>query len=370
MVNLPLRLMALALSFFVAVPFSSSLGQVARRHGPSEAVDHFEIMSLPAEGDASTEASLRALLQEGHHILEGEHSEAYLKRWAEKFNFKKVILNSLRWYQAHHSDARLKDHVANLILLLGTSHSLETVGGLALSTYGLSVHTGVARIILTTVGLGITIPGLDPLCIVLAGAYSRWPTRFDAFLSRPRWLIFKASDVLGRTLGVQAAFDWLFEYQTGADKLREKILRAPDGIYRYHRDSARIEIHFRDPKGEVLGMTRLQQLPGERLGLAVIELEPAALVPEARPRLRQLLKPFGWNIREQVLEVQALALRRASDMTELSHRPFIRSVVARDGGTLRVELLPQAYPIGGRYKIRRGTPAGLRCEGMHGSGIF
>jgi hypothetical protein len=89
------------------------------------------------------------------------------------FNLVRNGWDLLRWVDHRiHLQPAVGEHVKNLGMIFGLSHVVETLSGPvgALAGAQIGLPDAVNWIILTAGGI-ISIPGLDPLCIILAAAY-------------------------------------------------------------------------------------------------------------------------------------------------------------------------------------------------------
>lgn len=102
--------------------------------------------------------------------IEGAEQKSFFKTYAQKANLPKVMLGMLRWYETKKSD--YPTIAADLSLLLLTSHSMEMLSGPIGAAWSQSQHLPIwVTSAIATVGGIISIPGLDPLCMLLGFTY-------------------------------------------------------------------------------------------------------------------------------------------------------------------------------------------------------
>ena len=159
------------------------------------------LQSLPAlalpdriSREYSTEkvdASLKQLLHDFHDAMaDGEEPHNLkeilqklttldgLKDWAKSFNLKRSFIKAYRFYDQNKSNAAIKHHLANLAVILPLSHALEMLSGPIMSSVSIANNWPLAVTgAISTVGAVISVPGLDPLCILIFSAYPLKPVQ-------------------------------------------------------------------------------------------------------------------------------------------------------------------------------------------------
>ena len=269
---------------------------------------------------------LKQMLEEAHESIEGEEEGSFLTKWINQFNYKRMVLSAYRWYEVKRSDPKTADAALNLVMMLAASHTLETIGGTSLAGAGLAPDTSWwARILFTVVGVGITLPGLDPLCLGLMALYFRYPQTVDATLQAPRVVIFKSTSFLARYSGISAVMRWMWETKDARAWLQEKIDKAVPGTYVYEAtvDGYTFSMPAKDGGRSPLILKLIPKQEG--LGLAEIELDKAALTKQGLGRdASQWLQLFGWNLSDAVIESAALIAKREDE--KLAKRIYFGSI--------------------------------------------
>jgi hypothetical protein len=308
-----------ALALAIAASSLPALAHDTHRHD----FDDVQLVEIPVDGMSVEQ--YRKLLDEAHHSIETESTGGgFLKRWRDKFQFKQSILNAYRWYSMHKGVPYVDNAAANIAAMLLTSHSIETVGGLAMAGAGVGAGLdGITDWALTAVGITITVPGLDPLCLVLVGAYNKWPAKMDRLLTVPRLFMVNTSK---ETLSLAGIPDGYFQGLL-AEKLKNKFLSAlaaKDASIKLTSSTLNsLEFTvFGARGGQTVTLKVKTQTNGSQSVESVHFSEGASAIP--KEYLKQLFAPFGFNIRNFVMEVdQALSEGKLQDM---EHLPYVERV--------------------------------------------
>jgi len=153
----------------------------SQQHKQAHNHQHGEVHCTQAQGD-----TVQALLHEVHDVLNsGEHSHSIreslknllsregLKNWLQSFNVGQTVLSACRFYGAKKiSHPKATGHLKNLAFVLPGTHMTEMISGPALSAMSMAMGwpDGVTGALGVT-GLVISIPGIDPLCILVFATY-------------------------------------------------------------------------------------------------------------------------------------------------------------------------------------------------------
>lgn len=317
------------------------LASAHKHHGHHHHHDH-EVDLEEISADGLSAEQYRKLLDEAHHTLEDESATGFSQRWLEKFNFKKILMNAYRWRELHKNRPEVANAAANIVTMLVTSHTVETIGGLTMASAGVgNGFDDPISWLMTTVGVTITIPGLDPLCIVLVGAYGKWPKVMDRWLTYPRLFIVKGTQAAGTLVGLSGKK----VAKMAAEKWKARFLQ--------QLSAAGASVNLRMKSGQRAEFTVLGAHEGQSIVLEMKQepngayaLDSVHFSPEARAinrvYLKSLLKPFGANIRSLLIEIG----QRWSEgtLSELSHLPYIESV-EQNGEGLEIKVKPAAFPF-------------------------
>lgn len=132
-----------------------------------------DFMSLSPEESLEIEKSL---IHATHEVIEGADQEKFLDGWKQNFNFYQKAKDGYRWWSLS-QQTPARDLILDGVLLFSLSHSLEVSSGPVLVSIGLS--NSWPEWVIGAVGVGgsiVSIPGLDPLCMVIFATYYKSPT--------------------------------------------------------------------------------------------------------------------------------------------------------------------------------------------------
>ncbi len=327
------------LVFLLAIPYPLVAGPNDK---PTEDPAHLRVeLTIPNAQKAATSQELKLLLHEAHENMEGEESGSFVSRWMNQFNYKRLFLNAYRWYELKRSDPKSRDHALNLVLMFAMSHTLETIGGLALASHGLQPDTNpLLGAIFGILGVGITIPGLDPLCLGLMALYWRAPVAMDAALTVPRVVIFKSTGFLARTLGISAVMRWMWENQEAKAWLVDKIDHAPAGTYVFEQTVDSYDYSFPSVDGaSSLKLSLIEKGEGT-LALNRLHLSDLNLNSKILPAWLPL---FGSNIKDAVQET--VSLLKTGKEEELRKKNYIQGLTREWDGTMVVDFKSDALRL-------------------------
>lgn len=139
--------------------------------------DHSELSQAALEGLSLEDKEFYEKASRFHHELEellgtDRHGLlAFLITWAQALNPQNYVSNIMRSYhRGSNRDAREIWH--DILFLFLISHPIEMASGPILTMIGLQQGWDLHHVLgAGTVGLIISVPGLDPLCILLAGTF-------------------------------------------------------------------------------------------------------------------------------------------------------------------------------------------------------
>lgn len=306
-----------------------------RNHGHS----HKEIIEIPLDEAGISSDGLRALMDEAHHSIELEERGSFLNQYVDKFRFKKISLNAFRWYAQHRHQPEVANAAANIALMLLASHSLETVGGLSLAAYAAAHDWGwLGKTAMMTIGVTVTVPGLDPLCLLLVGAYGKWPAKMNQLLSKPRIFIVQSFTKAQNLAGVQEG--WFSANVADWRKARflSRLERWPGTVQTETVDGHRV-FHIENRLGERTLSLEFHGHDDEALALESVTVSSHGFDPGDWV-LSGALKIFGANIYDAVLDIAATA-----DAHALEHLGYVRSSAEIGTGVRRVRLNSDAFPF-------------------------
>jgi hypothetical protein len=200
-----------------------------------------EIMIISTWAPSVQDSDLENLLHEAHESLEGAHPmESGLrgkwKEWVQNFNIHDFVLNGYRWIQMKKMDPRFKNDALNVAFLFGVSHGLETMAGPTALMWAQHAGAGPAEMgLIGTAGFMISIPGFDPLCMVLASFY-KTNDQFRRVITQLRVVTVKSVTGFSNLSGVSTVLDRAFALRPAKERLNEWLQQR-------HLSAAQIKDH-------------------------------------------------------------------------------------------------------------------------------
>lgn len=180
-----------------------------------------------AQKDESSQSKFEAnavarLLNEAHDSLHS-HGEkttfrSYIWDWLKTFDLKGFAHGTHRFLNVKLQNPEYRDHALNLAMLLPMSHLTEMAAGPAAvyTAHSMELSTGIQVAIGAAGGL-ITLPGLDPLCLLFLSSYKLEPVQKG--LTQSRLAIYKVSQAAARTFGLNRIAESLFLKQSALDRM-------------------------------------------------------------------------------------------------------------------------------------------------------
>lgn len=286
------------LALFLSVPaYAHKLGGCGHDH--KKGTSRFCAEEVVPEGEVSSQQLLQ-LMDDAHHAIETEGTaSSFLGAWGEKFSFKEVALNAYRWYSAHKQQPEVANASANIVVMLLTSHAMETVGGVGLASFGMGQHSHLAQVILTTIGVSVTVPGLDPLCIILVGAYSKWPKAMNRWLTIPRMFVVHGTRAALGLVGIPEGYLPAAYADFAKQRFLEQMKKDGHSVV---ADSVTTDHAVFQILGSHENAIELEFASQAKTGMSLVEVRMKGMQQESAELLRGL-KLFGPNIRELVLDL-------------------------------------------------------------------
>lgn len=283
--------------------------------------------------------SVQDIIEKSHTLIEGDESGRFLQDWKEAVNFKKKAVEAVRYVSASQNPV-----VFDSLLLFGMSHSLETSSGPIF--LGLGISNGWNEWLTTalTVGGGIiSVPGLDPLCIVLFAIYYKSP-QFRSAVGKVRMAIVYTVNGVGTVTGVKALLkktlarpdyqEWLsqIEHLDEIRTLRDGRLIAQYSYPSIEDAQLKIEVEV----GETRRPYVKRVFVNKDISVTSAQLS------------QKWLKSLGWNTRD-------LINKFVLDNVIFNHhteKAYVKGVT-EDGAWRVVELLDHAVGMGPRVALAK-----------------
>lgn len=260
------------------------------------------------------------------------------EEWKEKFDFKKVLASALREYAEGTSHPYLKTHAMNILAMLLMSHTIETVGGGLLSAVSLSSDSWVVQAVGPMVGLAITVPGADPLCMFLLLAYKK-STKFRAGIGTVRVVITRGASALVSAVGIKALYNRVFIPQTPLERLKKSLAETRSSTFMAPLPEGRHKIHIGNST-----YPDLLDLEGEQVVETFvwrrIRLTPLMLEERFQDFALAELKGTPWVFRQSLRQIFKELNRNPEDLEYLSFVKKSSRVSAEEGGGWLIEFNP------------------------------
>ncbi len=222
------------------------------------------------------------------------------------FDFRENYIKGYRWY--HGTDAKFREHAANLTFLTGT---YWTMGGLDLALSTLMIANQVFPVLIfvsSALGIMMMAPIMDPLYRLMIHGYAKSDT-FRRALSYNRKVFKKFSSMAYQKMGFSRLTEWVVppidhetyirsilspEENMFKDKMDEMPIYVVD---MRHKDSRPLLRFIFEPGSDHhVFLTRLSLFVGP---LSSLTSERATWLSYFHDRL----DPYGWNVQEAVMSV-------------------------------------------------------------------
>lgn len=218
----------------------------AHQHHPSVKID-FSGSKLEIQ-----EAQIQSVIDQSHDVIEGEESGGFFARWKGAFNFKTRFVDGYR-LSSSMGDNHFRNLAIDSLFLFGISHSTEMLSGPILLGVGAAHHwPNWVMGLISGGGVLTSIPGLDPLCIVVFTFYKKNPG-FRGAVGWLRLATVKSISAAGRTTGLNDYVARTFArpelrgYLESLDGLSSAVIDEDGSVdFRYEFGALSLTVHFED----------------------------------------------------------------------------------------------------------------------------
>lgn len=295
--------------------------------------DHDAEVRLSPEQPLSQE-ELKRVIHGSHEVLEGDHSASFLKRWVGAFDFKNKFIDSYRWGSAKAKDPRFKNVVTDSLLLFGFSHLLEMSTGPVLLTVGAGNEW--PDWLMVTIGAGgaaISIPGFDPMCILIFGAYAK-SEKFRGAVGTVRAALVKP---------LNKAWSFLGMSETLTALLRSREVSQLQGFTKMENNGdGQSTFYFSYPlENPIVDLEIKNDVSG--IFIHSVTIHKNSLVNLNMSALKEWLKPLNWNAKNLIGKVIELSAQE-KDLYSEFNKLYVKSV-KQGRETNRVELVKHSVAI-------------------------
>lgn len=251
---------------------------------------------------------VKSVLNQFHNDI--EHSEIdnesktklynLLSQWIANFNFSKITLDAHRSVQMrYYQDNGKSEYIRNLPVLASlhlVSHFIEAssgpVGVYVASQLGFGSSVQIA---IGTMGAIITVPGLDPLCIILLAVSPFKPVQKT--MTAIRLVAVKVAGGVSNMLHLQEAMNKLLENK---DRLSEIIKTSPNAdlslVYDSKKDVLLKQLSVKSSEGKPYLTLTFQEKAG-KTWVTALEVLDAQTLNQNKKSLDQILKQFNVSVR-------------------------------------------------------------------------
>jgi hypothetical protein len=316
--------------------------------GDSQPVYQIDVVEVNADSDVVQE-----LIEKSRSVIEGDETGKFLQDWAEAFNAKKKIVDAVRWVSAS-KDVTLHGMALDSAVIFGISHSLETASGPILVTTGIA--NGWPDWLITSLGIAggvISVPGLDPLCIVIFIAYGT-NEHFRTAVRTVRIALVRGIKGAATVTGLKSLLQKTFtrpdykEFFLNIEHL-DKLTVMDDG-----RSVA--EFHFPSKEEAQLKVVLEAREKGRAYLKQVWVSENFTFVSKVASR--RWLKTLGWNARDFI---EKFVLERVM-FDSAATKPYVDSV-SQQGSAKNVVIKDFAVGVGPHFELRK-TVRINKCQAL------
>lgn len=259
------------------------------------------------------------LLDEAHDSLHSHGGgkttfRSYVWDWLKTFDLKGFAHGTHRFLNVKLQNPEYRDHALNLAMLLPMSHLTEmTAGPVAVYTANsMELSTGI-QVAIGAVGTAITLPGLDPLCLIFLSSYKLEPVQKG--LTQSRLAIYKVSKAAAQTFGIDRIAESLFFRQNALDRLFKSFQEGTPIRFETLSEDQVLErtitrvTYYNPATNEVYVSIDIVREPSQVKDAFVTYISSLqtykALSSQDLKLLKGWMKDLGWNARSAVLDTIA-----------------------------------------------------------------
>lgn len=312
---------------------------------------------LGADQNSETEIKLQTLtnsteteqkfIEMSHEVIEGQEHNNFLKDFKESLNFRKKVIDGHRWISMN-SRGPLKDVVFDSVMLFGMTHSLEMASGplMVAIGYANSWPTWLVSL-LGAAGATISVPGLDPLCIVAFITYGK-SSRFRKVIRSVRFATVRGMKTATHFLHLSQMFNHIIETNSSENRILtsrgfKRVISTGNGTKTY-------ELEWNTPEAKI--------------NLKVRSSEGAVYVTQSQISFLEIENKKQLHLPHQVKsELKSLGLKSLlSELTQIAQsqeaeKRFYMESLEKKEGSLKVGFKENALKIYPKYEVRSWSQA-------------
>jgi hypothetical protein len=280
------------------------------------------------------------VIHKSHEIIEGQETGNFFEDWKEAFRLKKKLIDASRWVSSS-KETSFEGIILDSVLLFGMSHSLEMSSGPAMVGVGVSQHwPDWLTAALGMTGAVISVPGLDPLCMLVFGIYYKSPL-FRAGIGKLRVGLVSGTKFVGGVTGARALIKKIFvrpEYKEWLSEMEhlDEFRELEDGrvVAKFSYPSLRepeiqLEVQFGADRPFLKSVFVANNISWKNQKLSI-----------------PWLKKFGWNTNDFVTHGAVQSILQSSAAT----KPYIEDMFESESGKTII-LRNSAVPMGKKWQI-------------------
>ncbi len=317
-------------------------------------VQSIQVRGHDGDGYQKPPQDVKSLLDQFHHDIEhGEDSEnktklnSVMSQWLANFNLARISMDVHRSVQMkYYQDDGKNEYIKNFPVLASfyfLSHTIEVLSGPMGIYLASELGMGSAvKMMIGTVGAIITVPGLDPLCILLFAVSPLRPVQ--RMMTGIRLVAVKVSGGVSNQLHLKQAMAKIFESK---DRLSEVVNRSKDTsinlVYDVKRDLMLRQMIVKSPEGKAYLALTFNQKNG-KTWVESLEVLDQAVLNQNKKSLDRILSQLNMSVRH--------ALSKAIKSPRKTF--YTRSVSATDNST-NIQFKDYAVLLKPKIKLRSQT---------------
>ena len=264
-------------------------------------------------------------------MIEGDESAGFFKRWASAFNLKEKFIDAYRWAATKSKNPRFRDTVNDSLLLFGFSHLAEMASGPIM--LGVGAAYDWPDWVMGAVAVGgttISIPGLDPMCILIFGAYAK-SANFRSAVGTVRAALMPSIQMAGLS-GEMLLEDMM-------SLVREAKLQKLEGLTRVRSENENLTTYYFSHSAIELELQKNQH----GTFLHAVTIHKNLLVDFDKAAFKAWLQPLGWNAKNLITKALQITVQQ-KDLHSAFNKLYVKSV-KQNNSVNRIELNDHAVSV-------------------------
>jgi hypothetical protein len=239
------------------------------------------------------------VIELSHETIEGDETGKLLEDWKESLNFKKKVIEAIR-VNNQFKQYSTSDILLDSLILFSLSHSLEVLSGPLAVNYGLANDWAPWLVYgAGIIGGIISVPGLDPLCIIIFATYKS-SEHLRKGIKTIRMVVASPFKYAASKLDLK---NWAKQFFVERSLIGELTVQKNFHSVYFDKDRASSVYEFNYAVNPFEAISVKVSPKNGHLSLVSLKL-PKSLFEYGfdQYKLKTWLKDFGWNIRYFVLQ--------------------------------------------------------------------